>query len=58
MASAGNEAIVKYVDGSDLNEAASLAASCDIAIVNVATSSTEGQDRPDLSLGTAIVSYS
>eukprot|EP00756_Hemistasia_phaeocysticola_P003291 Hpha_TRINITY_DN12167_c0_g2::TRINITY_DN12167_c0_g2_i1::g.82093::m.82093/K05349/bglX; beta-glucosidase len=42
---------VKYATGSDTAAAASLAASSDVAIVFVGTTSSEGGDRKDLSFG-------
>jgi len=42
---------VKYLDGSDIAAAAALAASADVAVVTVATTSSEGKDRDNLSLG-------
>jgi beta-glucosidase len=41
---------VTYDDGSNVASAASVAAAADVAIVFVATSSSEGSDRPDLDL--------
>ncbi|EDQ89527.1 uncharacterized protein MONBRDRAFT_32335 [Monosiga brevicollis MX1] len=42
---------IYYSDGSNLTEAAELAAKADVALVAVATTSSEGSDRADLSLG-------
>lgn len=46
---------VKYVSGldGDIDEAVSLASSCDLSVVVVATTSGEGNDRDTLSLGSA-----
>jgi beta-glucosidase len=42
---------VTYSDGSDLSAAAAVAKAADVAIVFVATSSSEGSDRPTLAYG-------
>ena len=42
---------VRYVDGLDTQEAAAVAAECDLAVVNVATTCGEGSDRDTLALG-------
>merc|ERR1712224_221071 len=47
---AGDAATVSYDNGTDLEAAAKLAADADVAIVFVATLSSEGSDRPSLSL--------
>jgi beta-glucosidase len=46
----GTETMVSSADGSDLNVAASVARSADIAVVFVQTDETEGEDRPNLEL--------
>jgi beta-glucosidase len=46
----GAETMVSSADGSDLNVAASVARSADIAVVFVQTDETEGEDRPNLEL--------
>jgi beta-glucosidase len=43
---------VEYNSGNDLESAVSLASTCDVAVVVVATTSGEGSDRKTLSLGT------
>ncbi len=43
--------IFRYSDGSDLGEAAAVAASADVAVVVVAAFSTEGVDRTNLNFG-------
>ena len=48
---AGTSTQVIYNAGTDLTEAATLAAKCGTAVVVVATTSTEGSDRPTLALG-------
>ena len=53
MAAVGNGWSVSYNDGKDADKAAALAAQADVAIVVVATESTEGIDRQTLSLGEA-----
>ncbi|RYH32258.1 glycosyl hydrolase [archaeon] len=50
---AGTRTQVYYNDGKDLSSAADLAKKCGTAIVVVATSSCEGSDRDNLSLGEA-----
>lgn len=42
---------VLYSSGTDITQATQLAASCDTAVVIVATSSSEASDRPSLALG-------
>lgn len=42
---------VYYNDGTDVDAAVKLATSCEVAVVNVATTSCEGGDRENLSLG-------
>jgi beta-glucosidase len=42
---------VQYNDGSDIDSATALASSCDVAVVNVATTCGEGNDRETLALG-------
>jgi beta-glucosidase len=42
---------VRYVDGSNIPAAVAAASESDIAVVTVATTSTEGRDRDNLSLG-------
>ena len=49
-AASGTGANVSYDDGSDQSRAAALAKSADVAIVFVQTISSEGYDRPSLSL--------
>eukprot|EP01121_Diplochlamys_sp_Union-15-3_P007931 TRINITY_DN205_c0_g1_i1.p1 TRINITY_DN205_c0_g1~~TRINITY_DN205_c0_g1_i1.p1 ORF type:complete len:679 (-),score=206.24 TRINITY_DN205_c0_g1_i1:112-2148(-) len=49
---AGSRATVSYANSADANKAAQLAKEADIAIVFVATSSSEGSDRSTLGLGT------
>jgi len=49
-AAAGEGTTVTYADGSDLSAASTLAAAADVAIIFVATLSTEGADRVSLSL--------
>jgi beta-glucosidase len=44
---------VKYADGIDLASSAAIAKSADVAIVFIATSSSEGSDRKDLSFGSS-----
>lgn len=48
--SAANDSHVTYDDGSSPSSSASVAAAADVAIVFVATTSSEGSDRKDLSL--------
>lgn len=51
LTSANSKTEVIYNAGTDLTEAASLAAQCSTAIVMATTTSCEGSDRKDLSLG-------
>ena len=48
---AGTNTEVIYNSGTDLSDAAALAQRCSAAVVVVATTSSEGSDRKDLSLG-------
>jgi beta-glucosidase len=45
------DATVQYINGTDVDAAAKLASQCAVAVVVVATSSSEGSDRASLSLG-------
>jgi beta-glucosidase len=47
----GTDVKVLYNDGSDLNAASDMAKQCSVAVVVVATSSSEGSDRDNLSFG-------
>lgn len=50
MRLAGSPATASYFSGSDIYQASSAAAVADVAIVVVATLSSEGKDRPNLQL--------
>eukprot|EP01040_Poterioochromonas_malhamensis_P002838 gene2838-3022_t len=48
---AGSSTQVLYNDGKDITAATQLASSCDTSVIVVATTSSEGSDRDNLSLG-------
>lgn len=53
VAEAGALTEVTYLDGKDVDAAVALASKCQYTVVVVATTSSEGGDRPTLSLGDA-----